>query len=205
MSYDVRVEQARCAALGCDPGAIDGIRGRKTRQARSDAEALQAARRLPFIHPSGLSRVHIHWTGGGHRASGLDRNHYHVLIEGDGTVIRAHAPIVRLAHTLNANGGAIAVSLCAMGGAVEKPFWAGKYPITEPQLAELARVVADLCTIYDIPVSRTSVLTHAEVQPTLGIKQRGKWDIAWLPGMTAPRDPVAVGDILRSRIRTAPL
>jgi len=47
------------------------------------------------------------------------------------------------------------------------------------------------------------VLTHAEVQPTLGVRQRGKWDITWLPGMEAPGDPIDVGDVLRAKISAA--
>lgn len=64
----------------------------------------------------------------------------------------------------------------------------------------MAALCAELCRQYDIPVSRTTVLTHAEVQPTLGITQRGKWDVTWLPGMSGPGAPVAVGDMLRARV-----
>lgn len=203
MLYDVIARQARAAALGFDPGPIDGLDGPRTRAAVAAATGAQVARRLPFIHPSGLSRVHLHWTAGGQRASALDRKHYHVLIEGDGTVIKAHPPETRLAHTLNANGGAIAVSLCAMAGAAERPFDPGTAPITDAQLRALPDAVGALCLAYDIPVTRWSVLSHAEVQPTLGIRQKGKWDIAWVPGMAAPGDPVAVGDGLRRMIEAA--
>ncbi|MFN7881706.1 MAG: hypothetical protein ACK5PF_01635, partial [bacterium] len=51
--------------------------------------------------------------------------------------------------------------------------------------------------------TRETVLTHAEVEPTLKIKQRGKWDITWLPDMKAPGDPVTVGDNLRAQITAA--
>jgi len=105
------------------------------------------------------------------------------------------------AHTRAANSGAIGVSLDAMGGAVESPFNPGKYPITWPQLNRMAVEVANLCDTYDIPVSRYSVLTHAEIQPTLGIRQRWKWDITWLPDMSKPGDPIAVGDRIRDMIR----
>lgn len=201
MTYAVRTVQARCAALGFDPGPIDGIMGRRTRAAMSDATASQGARKLPFVHPSGLSRIHIHWTAGASRTSRIDREHYHVLVEQDGSVFQEHNPTKRLAHTLNANGGAIAVSACGMLGSTERPWNLGLYPLKESQMFALERVVADLCVAYDIPVSRTSVLTHAEVQPTLGIKQRGKRDFDWLPGMEpGPHSPIAVGDKLRARI-----
>ena len=52
-------------------------------------------------------------------------------------------------------------------------------------------------------MTRQTILSHAEVQPTLGVKQRGKWDIAWIPGMAGPDDPVKVGDRLRALISGA--
>lgn len=104
-------------------------------------------------------------------------------------------------HTLNANGGAIGISMCAMAGAVERPFSAGKCPVTAAQIGALARETARLCIVYDIPVSRWSTLSHAEIQPTLGIKQRNKWDICWLPVMAAPADPITVGDRIRDLVR----
>ena len=76
----------------------------------------------------------------------------------------------------------------------------GTEPITALQVDALATLCAKLCAQYEIPVSRYSVLTHAEVQPTLGIRQRWKWDITVLPGMTRPGDPVDVGDRLREMI-----
>jgi hypothetical protein len=107
------------------------------------------------------------------------------------------------AHTLNCNTGSIGVAVAAMAGAVERPFNPGKAPITPAQVEGLVKLVRDLCRGYGIPVTRETVLSHAEVQPTLGIKQRGKWDIAWLPGMDAPGDPVKVGDHLRGLIAAA--
>lgn len=55
--------------------------------------------------------------------------------------------------------------------------------------------------LYDIPVSRWLVLTHAEILPTYGIMQRWKWDIIWLSGMPAPNDPIAGGDRLPAMVR----
>ncbi len=94
-------------------------------------------------------------------------------------------------------------AVAAMAGAVERPFSAGKHPITPAQVDALIKLVRDLCRGYGIPVTRETVLSHAEVQPTLGIKQRGKWDIAWLPGYAAPVNPVRVGDDMRARIGNA--
>lgn len=157
-----------------------------------------------------LRRIHIHWTGGTHRTNAIEREAYHILIEGDGReVLGVHRPEANIdlsdgkpyaAHTGGANTGAIGVALCAMHGAVERPFQPGHTPITAAQVTALATTVATLCESYDIPVRPNTVLTHAEVQKTLGVRQRNKWDITWLPHMDGPGDPHAVGDFLRGLI-----
>lgn len=161
-----------------------------------------------------MDRIIIHWTAGGHTPSNLDKEHYHFIIAGDGSVVAGKWPVSAnvkpvkgkyAAHTLNCNTGSVGVSVAAMAGAVERPFNAGKAPITSAQLSALARLCRDLAAKYKIPVTRETILSHAEVQPTLGIKQRGKWDIAWLPGMKAPGDPVAVGDKIRAMIAEKPV
>src|SRR4030095_64553 len=46
------------------------------------------ARIDPNKMPDGeMPRVIVHWTAGTYKASPLDREHYHVLIEGDGTIV----------------------------------------------------------------------------------------------------------------------
>lgn len=157
-----------------------------------------------------MQRLILHWSAGAHTASTLDLQHYHFVIDGQGRVHKGKHPVsanagplksgAYAAHTLNANTGSIGVALAAMAGAQERPFSAGKYPITPAQVDALAALCADLCRQYNIPVSRQTVLSHAEVQPTLGITQSGKWDITWLPGMSAPGNPVAVGDQIRALI-----
>jgi N-acetyl-anhydromuramyl-L-alanine amidase AmpD len=158
---------------------------------------------------TGLSRIVMHWSAGTHTVSGLDREHYHFIIDGTGAVHAGkHKPEANIstkdgvyaAHTLGCNTGSIGVALAAMAGAVERPFNPGRYPITPAQVSALVRLCRDLAKQYKIPVTRQTVLSHAEVQPTLKIAQRGKWDISWLPGMTRPDDPVKVGDHLRGLI-----
>jgi len=200
MTYANRAQQARCAALGFWPGPIDGIWGRRSQQALVDASASQRAKGLPFQHDSGVTRVHIHWTAGAYTPNSTDRAAYHMLIDGDGNLHRIADPWTRRAHTLNANGGAVGIAMCCMAGAVERPFNPGSHPMLARQLSALSRAVASLCVAYDIPVSRWSTLTHAEVQPTLGIKQRNKIDIMWLPGMNQMSDPIVIGDRIRGMI-----
>lgn len=158
----------------------------------------------------GLKRIIWHWTAGGHSATDWDRRAYHFLIDGNGTWIEGiHKPEANIrpqpgkyaAHTLRLNTGSIGIALCGMRHANERPFTPGDRPITEAQIETLLYLTATLCDQYRIPISRQTTLSHAEVQPTLGVQQRQKWDIAWLPGMDGPGDPVAIGDSLRARIQ----
>lgn len=202
MTYSITCRQARCAALGFWPGPIDGVDGSRTRTAYGAALSAQSKKKLPFQHPSGITRIHWHWTAGTHSANATDMAHYHVVIEGSGKVLRCQADLAaHRDHTLNANGGAIAISMCCMAGAKERPFSWGSDPMLPAQLQALVIQTAFLCAEYDIPVSRWSTLSHAEVQPTLGIAQRQKWDICVLPGMEEPSDPIAVGDMIRDMVR----
>jgi N-acetyl-anhydromuramyl-L-alanine amidase AmpD len=163
-----------------------------------------------------MKRIILHWSAGGHTATATDKRHYHFIVEGSGKIVtgdhppQANAHIANpkdgstyAAHTAGTNTGSIGVAVAAMRGAVERPFNAGPSPITPAQVDALVALVARLCKQHGIPVTRQTVLTHAEVQPTLGIKQRGKWDITWLPNMTGPIDPIALGDMLRTRVQEA--
>ncbi|WP_057460787.1 N-acetylmuramoyl-L-alanine amidase [Pseudovibrio sp. POLY-S9] len=215
MTYTTRDIQARLAALSYDPGPIDGLDGPKTRAAINEALKARNVKRVEeLFHTSGLHRIILHWTAGADGLIELERQHYHLIIDRSG---RTHAGALKpeanancldgryAAHTRALNTGSIGVALDAMAGAIESPFDPGKYPITQVQVQALAETAADLCETYQIPVSPYSVLTHAEVQPTLSVKQRSKWDIAWLPDMAEPEDPVDVGNKLRSLIATAGL
>jgi hypothetical protein len=128
-----------------------------------------------------MARVIVHWTAGTYTPSSLDRGHYHVLVNGDGMLVRGTPSIVvnglpkarpgYAAHTRNCNTGSIGIAICAMAGAVESPFDAGRYPVRLEQWSALIEACADLCARYGIPVSPQTVLSHAEVQETLAIKQ----------------------------------
>jgi N-acetyl-anhydromuramyl-L-alanine amidase AmpD len=159
-----------------------------------------------------MKRIIWHWSAGQHTPSSLDREHYHFIIDGAGKVHNGNLPPEAnlstgdgqyAAHTKGCNTGSIGIAVAAMAGAVERPFKAGAHPVTPAQVEALVKLTRDLAAKYKIPVTRETVLSHAEVQPTLKIAQRGKWDIAWLPGMTAPGNPVAVGDKLRARVSGA--
>lgn len=161
-----------------------------------------------WMPKAAMQRIVVHWTAGSHKATTFDKSHYHVLIEGDGTVIRG-TPTIDLnqspvrtgyaAHTLSCNSGSIGVSLCCMAGAREAPFNAGTAPMTKAQWDKLPHVLAALCERYNIAVTPKTVLSHAEVETNLGIKQKGKWDIAKLAFDPSVSGAKACGDIFRKR------
>lgn len=156
-----------------------------------------------------MKRIVMHWTGGTNTPGNIDKKHYHFIIAWDGSVhdgdLKPEANLnvgdgLYAAHTRRLNTGSIGVALAGMHDAKEIPFDAGQYPINGVQVEAFVDLVADLCETYGIAVTRKTVLTHAEVQTTLGVKQRAKWDITWLPDMTRPADAIAVGDRLREMV-----
>lgn len=158
-----------------------------------------------------MERVIFHWTAGTYEPNERERRSYHFLIDGRARVHRG-VPVElnsrRLgrgyaAHTLNANTGSIGVSLCGMGGAQERPYSAGRWPLRQVQLDVLVHVLRVLGERYHIPVGRRTMLSHAEVQPALGISQRAKWDIAVLPFRTDIQGAVPIGDMIRAKVGEA--
>ena len=156
-----------------------------------------------------MKRVHLHWPAGRHEPNPVDLRAYHLLVTGKPEIVRG-IPSIALnsgslqtgysAHTLNANTNAISLAICGMFGAVEVPFDPGPFPITEAQFRLSAKACAVLCEAYSIPVSRRTTLSHAEVEPTLGIKQRWKWDITRLPWNLSVQGAIAIGDLWRDMV-----
>lgn len=162
-----------------------------------------------WMPKANMSRIICHWTAGSHSASDVDKKHYHIIVEGSGQFVRGNHSIKAnekpikgkyAAHTLNCNTGSIGVSMCCMYGAKENPFKSGKYPMTKAQWDAMVDAVARLCIEYDIVVTPKTVLSHAEVQANLGIKQRGKWDFTRLSFDPGPKGAKACGDKLRKEV-----
>lgn len=156
-----------------------------------------------------MKRIIIHWSAGTYTVSQIDKEHYHFIIDKDGKCHAGdHKPEDNLsisdgiyaAHTRGANAGAIGVAVAAMADA-KGPGALGRYPITKAQFDGLIREVKRLRTQYKIGVSRSTILTHAEVETTLGIKQAGKIDIAFgIPGRPDLTTARACGDYIRSLV-----
>jgi hypothetical protein len=174
-----------------------------------------ATRVIPagWMPAANISRIIGHWTAGHYAPTENDRSHYHFLIAGNAKPVKGIPSVVLnahpkaqpgyAAHTLNTNTGSIGISVCAMAGAVEAPFNAGKAPLTHGQWMAFVLSIADLVERYKLPVTTKTVLTHAEVQANLGIKQRGKWDIAILPFDPKFNTARKVGDRLRAEVSAA--
>jgi hypothetical protein len=194
---------------------VDGVVGKNTLAALFPAAATPPASiygDLPasWLPKATIRRAILHWTAGGSSPSPDDLKHYHVLWDSTGRAVRGVPTIDKndasgartgyAAHTLNCNTGSIGASLCGMRGAVESPFSPGPSPITRGQWDSAIRGLAQMCLRYGIPVTPQTVLTHAEVQDNLGIRQKGKWDIARLPFDTSVVGARAVGDLLRRQV-----
>ena len=155
-----------------------------------------------------LNKIIAHWAVTGYKCDATSKQHYHFIVEGDGKVVNGnHTPEANentadgsyAAHTKGCNTGAIGVSCAAMFGAVSETNY-GQYPITKAQFDSMCRLIAILCNKYGIKVTPKTVLTHAEVQGTLGIPQRGKWDIAVLPHVNM-RGAKMCGDYIRKNVQ----
>lgn len=228
MPFDKRIQviQNRLVMAGFDVGkaGADGLWGDDTYDALMGAmdkwigplippkPSPRFERHIPalWLPKAAMKRIINHWTAGSYIASELDKEHYHMVIEGDLDLIKGDHSIKDnevihgtnyAAHTRNCNTGSIGVSLCCMAGAIETPFSAGKFPMKEEQFDKLCEVNAQLCETYGIPVTPQTVLTHAEVQPTLGIAQAGKWDYTRLPFEPGIVGALAVGNHLRAKVK----
>jgi N-acetyl-anhydromuramyl-L-alanine amidase AmpD len=142
-----------------------------------------------------MDKIIVHWTAGAYACSAVDKEHYHIIVDGDGKLWRGDKSIKAnvstsdndgyAAHTKNCNTKSIGVSACCMANAVESPFNPGNYPLKPIQWDTLAEVVAELATKYNIKCTPTTIMQHGEVQDNLGIAQDGKWDIMKLPWDTS--------------------
>lgn len=157
-----------------------------------------------------IKRSITHWTAGGGRASPVDLRHYHGVTEFDGNFVKGKEEIEDnivtsdgdyARHVLNLNTGSAGFALAGMRGATEVPFDPGPSPINHEQFEAHCKRLAEFHQAYGIPVTERTCLTHAEVEPTLGVPQRGKWDITRLPFKPELRGAIAVGNYMRKRVR----
>ena len=158
-----------------------------------------------------MNRIVFHHTGGTYKPNVVDKKAYHVLIDGDGKEHAGRFPILNnapgrirrgsyAAHTRGLNTGTIGVSLCSMGGGQWADPFGGRYPVKIAQVDALVAFLARASHEYGIDVDRRFILSHAEVEQTLGVKQRNKWDFDYDPRGGSGRDPIAIGDEIRQEV-----
>ena len=165
-------------------------------------------------------RIVLHWTAGAGQASQNDKKHYHLLVEQDGTLVAGEPSIASncrslsgahgwshdhpdgyAPHTRGFNSYSIGVSLCGMMGATEgPPIMPGAHPLSVSQTDALIPLLAMICKLYGLWPTSHTIVTHEEVQRLHGVKQRGKWDITWLPTNEGVIEGNAVGPWIRQRV-----
>lgn len=160
-----------------------------------------------YLTPAKIERVVCHWSAGAYRVSGLDRKHYHVILQDDAalrtgsdvTAVRGiHTPADNdncvdrkyAAHTKGLNTRSFGLSVACMHDAARRgPY--GKYPLTLLLWERMAQAAAEICEAYGLPVTERTVLFHSEALRVYGKPQAGKWDIDVLPwNPTLPPDDV---------------
>lgn len=157
----------------------------------------------------GIKRLILHWTAGSYSASFYDRQFYHFLVEGDGSVHPGiYAPEANLdvsdgkyaAHTGGGNTGSIGLALCGMANYQNRRN-VGQFPIKPKQLESCLAFAAELCKKYAIPVDENHVMTHYEFgRKYPNTTSFGKIDITYLPPYPNVAD-ANVGGFLRQKIK----
>jgi len=216
----VRDYQIRCNSLAL-PGStvltVDGMNGPNTRKQIELVRRQLGLRDVKeMFDPSGITRVHWHWTASTYDVTWDVRSHYNDVFDEHGHEFDGGAPAhlqasydwrnkIGVSHTFNANTGAIGLAVAAMAGASAN--WGastvdpGKYPMTQEQIDAMLKKTVEYCRAFDIKPSPWTTLTHAEVQTNINIRQKGKWDIRCLPeNHKQLLSEKAAGDLLRKRM-----
>lgn len=212
--YLTRDLQARVNALSNHPVlVVDGVSGPATRAAVKKAMAKRSVtKEKDLFDQSGLHAIIWHWTAGRKVPTPDDLDHYNDVFDYEGNQYDGAARPehqanydwrkgVGVSHTLNANTGRIGQAVAGMLGAEGWPTlnW-GNHPITWAGIDSMLERSALYSKKFDIPCTPWSMLSHAEVEETLGIDQKNKWDYMVLPGDTKVRSAREVGDVLRARM-----
>lgn len=216
MTYTAIDRQARIMALtdGQANIAIDGDFGPKSRAAQKDLMRLRKTDNPDkLFHKSKIHRLVFHWTADNYTNVSEAIKHYNDVFDNEGNHYKGVQPIesqanynwrlgIGVSHTKNSNTGVGGLSVMGMRGAKERPFNTGSYPLTWAGIDAMLVRASTYCELFDIPVTPWSTLMHSEVEPNLGIKQSGKWDLNWLPDMDKPSSSIVAGNILRKRLKS---
>lgn len=155
---------------------------------------------------SGINRIYCHHTGGLYKMNSVEKEHYHICIESDGTV-RINGELTDYKeHTWHRNSNAIGIALCCAYGATvyknpERINWNG-YPPTPIQVERLAEVICFIATVLEIPIDSEHVMTHAEIADIDGYGLYSndpdlRWDLLLLDDPGTGRKDQPGGDVIR--------
>ena len=103
-------------------------------------------------------------------------------------------------HAGFANSDAMGIAICGMRGASESGHYLGVYPIKECQYDMMIEEVAAYAKGYGIPITPTTVLLHSEVNHSLKVNGRYKWDVNYSPREGFMSAQYA-GEMLRERVQ----
>lgn len=214
MNYTVKEYQARVNAIfNSSLLVVDGMTGPKTRQGIKDAMQCKSVKnKKDLFHSSGIRGIVWHWTASTYAVNDEVCSHYNDVHDYEGNSYEGGARAehqvnydwrrgIGVSHTRNMNTGWIGQSVAAMAGSDGWPMRWGKYPLTWEGIDAMLERSAEYAEAFDIPVTKWTMLSHAEVQPTLNVRQENKWDYMVLPGDSRVSDPVMIGDILRKRLQ----
>jgi len=135
------------------------IRKKRPKQGAYSEDSMAGGEKLQQFAKGG--KIFLHWTGGGYTAK--YRGKYHGIIQGDGSVFRAHDYGQRsgVAHTYLRNSQGIGLSIAAMGG---KPdYWT--VPVKDIQVEAMAKEIANIAKSRGWSpdeINVKNVMTHAE-------------------------------------------
>ena len=148
-----------------------------------------------------INKIILHWTAGTNKANQVERDHYHYIVQGDGSVtLGKYKPEDNMnckdgkyaAHCGGGNTGAIGI---ALSGAPNT-----NYPINRQQLEAMCKLAASLSIKYGIRVTSKTIISHAEFgNAHPNTTSYGKVDINRLPcvGIYGVKE---CGDWLRNKI-----
>ncbi len=162
-----------------------------------------------------MKRIIIHWTAGTYAPNSVELEHYHYLIGYE--KLPSERGIIHLGkckpednlcctdgsryapHTGGGNTGSIGVAICGMLGFRDIKH-IGNYPIKPIQMEVCYELCAKLCRQYNIPIEKSTVMTHYEFgKKNPMTTSRGKVDIIYLssnPSLPSNK----IGDFIRNKI-----
>jgi hypothetical protein len=126
---------------------------------------LDQLRQMGTTVKGSINKIYLHWSAGPY-ANGdeslLFLNDYHISIDADGCIYNDGNPLTtHKNHTYMRNTGAVAVSMMCCADA-SGPSNMGTEPPADEQIESMARVVAVLCKVWELPIDLNYVMTHAE-------------------------------------------